>query len=137
MVPPKEYFYYLKTAFKKNHVHGYMIGHKANRKICIYAEGDKWIVSEVWRGVAVSPTEYNLDNIWHACEDIIARLARDEKHRKKIWMDWASPSNWAEKMDEPVSMRVISSEEAMQIIKRRNNDQKVCSKDRKLRCITD
>lgn len=137
MVSPKEYFYYLKTAFKKNHVHGYMIGRKANRKTCIYSEGDKWIVSEVRCGVAVSPTEYNLSDIWRACEDIIARLARDEKHRKKIWMDWASPSNWAEKMDEPVSMRVISSEEAMQIIKRRNNDQKVCSKDRELRCITD
>ena len=116
MVSSKVYFYYLKTAFKKNHVHGYMIGRKANRKTCIYSEEGKWIVSEVRRGVAVSPAEYNLDNIWHACEDIIARLARDEKHRKKIWMDWASPSNWAEKMDEPISIRVISQEEANMIL---------------------
>ena len=47
----------------------------------------------------MSPKEYDLDDIWHACEDIIARLSRDEEHRKKVWMDWASPSNWAEKMD--------------------------------------
>ncbi len=99
MVSPKEYFYYLKKAFKKNHVHGYMIDRKANRKTCLYSENGKWVVSEVRRGAAVSPKEYDLDDIWHACEDIIARLSRDEEHRKKVWMDWASPSNWAEKMD--------------------------------------
>lgn len=100
MVASKEYFFYLKQAFKKNHVHGYMIGRKANRKICIYPENDKWIVSEIRRGEEISPAEYDYDAIWLACEDIIARLSKNEKHRKKIWMDWASHSNWAEKMSQ-------------------------------------
>ena len=116
MVPPKEYFYYLKKALKKNHVHGYMIDRKANRKTCIYSENGKWVVSEIRRGVAVSPREYDLDDLWHACEDIIARLSRDEEHCKKTWMDWASPTNWAEKMDEPIAIRKLSPEEASKLI---------------------
>ena len=84
MVPAEEYFYYLRKAFKKNHVHGYMIDRKANRKTCIYSENGKWVVAEIRRGVAVSPKEYNLVDLWHACEDIIARLSRNEEHRKRI-----------------------------------------------------
>ena len=101
MVPPKEYFYYLKKAFKKNHVHGYMIGRKANRKTCIYP--DNRMSSSVparhrkQHGMAISPVEYGYYDIWKACEDIIARVSRNEEHRKKVWMDWASPTNWAER----------------------------------------
>ncbi|MBR6223702.1 MAG: hypothetical protein IKQ71_09710 [Lachnospiraceae bacterium] len=107
MISSEEYFGYLKKAFKKNHVQGYRIGCKANRKICIYKDHGKWIVSEIQQGLAISPTEYDPDDIWHACEDIIERLAKNEEHRRKIWMDWASPSNWAEKMDEPLSIHII------------------------------
>ena len=107
MVTPEEYFYYLKTAFKKNHVHGYMIERKANRRTCIYSENGKWVVSEIKHGMAISPIGYDPDDIWHACEDIIARLSKDEEHRKKIWMDWASLSDWAEKMDGPLSIRIV------------------------------
>ena len=78
MVPPKEYFYYLKKAFKKNHVHGYMIGRKANRKTCIYPDNRKWVVSEIQHGVAISPVEHGYYDIWKACEDIIARVSRNE-----------------------------------------------------------
>ena len=116
MVSSEEYFYYLRKAFKKNHIHGYMIDCKANRKTCIYSENRKWVVSEIRSGVAVSPKEYDLDDLWHACEDIIARLSRDEEHRKKTWMDWASPTNWAERMDEPIAIRKLTQEEARKIV---------------------
>lgn len=62
MVSPEEYFYYLRKAFKNNHIHGYMIDCKANRKSCIYSENGKWVVSEIRRGVAVSP-KYG----WYRC----------------------------------------------------------------------
>ena len=117
MVSPEEYFYYLRKAFKKNHVHGYMIDCKANRKTCIYSENGKWVVSEIRSGVAMSPKEYDFDDLWHACEDIIARLSRDEEHRKKTWMDWASPTNWAEKMDVPIAIRKLSPEVARKLVK--------------------
>ncbi len=112
MVSPKDYFYNLKKAFKKNHVHGYMINRKANRKTCIYLENGKWVVSEIQHGRAILPAEYDSDDLWHACEDIIARLSRDEEHRKAIWMEWATPLDWAEKMEEPLSIRVISRPES-------------------------
>ena len=111
MVPPKEYFFYLKNAFKKNHVHGYMIGKKANRKICIYLENRKWIVAQFRNGVPCSVVEYKYNDIWHACEDMIARLAKDEKHRKKIWMDWADSTYWSEKMSEPIVFHLVKDNE--------------------------
>ncbi len=117
MVAPEEYFYYLRRSFKKHHIHGYMINRKANRKTCIYSENGKWVVSEMRRGVAVSPREYDSDDLWHACEDIIERLSRDEEHRKKTWMDWASPTNWAEKMDIPPSAIPLSEDEYHKLMK--------------------
>ncbi len=102
MVTPAEYFYYLKRALRGFHIHGYRIDLKKDRKTCIYSEHGKWVVARVEKGEAVDPSEYEPDDIWHACEDLINRLVEDEEQRKKVWMAWASPTNWAEKMAEPL-----------------------------------
>ena len=112
MVEPREYFFYLKRAFKKNHVHGYMIDKKASGKTCIFMEDGKWNVALIKNKIPIDQKVYDADELWTACEDIIARLARNEKHRKEIWMDWASPTNWAEKMDVPITFKIISKPNA-------------------------
>jgi len=119
MVSAKVYFYYLKRAFKANHIHGYSINRKCNRKTCIYKENGKWNVAEVKRNETHDLIEYDEDCLWRACEDIIARLSKNENQRKKTWMDWASPTNWAEKMDEPIVAIPISQEELEKLIKSR------------------
>ena len=111
MVSAKVYFYYLKRAFKANHIHGYSINRKCNRKTCIYKEKGKWIVAEIKGDETHDLIEYDEDCLWQACEDIIGRLSKNENKRKKTWMAWASPTNWAEKMDEPLVGIPISQEE--------------------------
>lgn len=44
-------------------------------------------------------------------------MARDEEHRQKIWMSWASPSNWEEKMDEEIKIRRIVSKDVLDAVK--------------------
>lgn len=68
-------------------------------------------MSTVIKNIPVNPKEYDIRALWTACEDIIARLAKSEERRKSIWMDWASPTNWAEKMDIPPSVVPISLDE--------------------------
>lgn len=101
MVPPEEYFYYLRRSFRSNRVKGYCIGKKRRGKVCLYEEDGEWVVAYIRKGVAEDPKRFPADGIWRACEEIINRLVQDDRH-DKVWMDWASPSNWAEKMDEPL-----------------------------------
>ena len=117
MVAPEEYFYYLRKSFEKHHVHGYMIGKKKNHCVCIYEENGKWIVSTVIKDIPVNPKEYDIRALWKACEDIIARFAKSEERRKRIWMDWASPTNWAEKMDIPPLAISITINEYHKLVK--------------------
>ena len=54
------------------------------------------MVSEIRRETEVSPKEYDMDDLWYACEDIIARLSRDEETDEKtssLVTVWAIPQN--------------------------------------------
>lgn len=121
MVQAEVYFDYLRNAFRSNRVRGYCVGRKINGKTCIFDKDGKLIVAEVKGKILYNPKEYDYECIWLACEDIIARLARDEEHRQKIWMSWASPSNWAERMDEEIKIRIVSKngsyEELFSVVK--------------------
>ena len=117
MVPAKVYFNYLKKAFRSHRVHGYCVGQKRSGKTCIFDENGKLIVAKVKRKILYNPKEYDYECIWLACEDIIARLARDEEHRQKIWMSWASPTNWEEKMDEEIKIIRIASKDVLDVVK--------------------
>ncbi len=109
MVEPEIFFHYLRRSFLKHVVIGYGINKKVNNRTCIYMEDGKWVVARIKKGSAIDEKRYDIDDIWSACEDMIKRLSRSVNHHKKVWMDWASPSNWAEKMDEPLKIRIISS----------------------------
>lgn len=111
MVSPEIYFYNLHRALRANHIRGYAIDKKCNGKTCIYMNNGKWIVAEIKEGKTIEAVEYNNECLWGACEDIITRLAKDKEQREKVWMDWASPTGWAEKMDEPLALHIISKEE--------------------------
>ena len=117
MVPAKVYFYYLRNAFKAHRVSGYCVGQKRNGKTCIFDVNGKLVVAEVKGKILYNIKEYDYEYIWLACEDIIARLARDEEQRQKIWMSWASPSNWEEKMDEEIKIRRIVSKDVLDAVK--------------------
>jgi len=117
MLSAKVYFYYLRKAFKSHRVSGYCVGQKRNGKTCIFDENGKLVVAEVKEKILYNPKEYDYECIWLACEDIIARMARDEEHRQKIWMSWASPSNWEEKMDEEIKVRRIVSKDVLDAVK--------------------
>ena len=117
MLSAKVYFYYLRKAFKSHRVSGYCVGQKRNGKTCIFDENGKLVVAEVKEKILYNPKEYDYEYIWIACEDIIARMARDEQHRQKIWMSWASPSNWEEKMDEEIKVRRIVSKDVLDAVK--------------------
>lgn len=117
MVPAKVYFYYLKNAFRSHRVSGYCIGQKRNGKTCIFEKDGKLLVAEVKGKDLYNLKEYDYEYIWMACEDIIARLARDEEHRQKIWMSWASPTNWEEKMDEEIKIRRVVSKDVLDAVK--------------------
>lgn len=99
MVAPEEYFYYLKRSLIKHGVFGCKVNKKVNNRLCIYMEDGKWVISNIKRGIAVDPKVYDIGYLWRACEEIIRRACKNEEKRKKVWMDWASPTNWAEKMD--------------------------------------
>lgn len=111
MVGSKEYFYYLRRAFFFNRMCGYRLNRKVNNRTCIYFEDGKWVVAYVKKGIAIDSKLYDENNLWNACEDITKRLAQNDNHYKKIWMDWASPVNWAKKMDEPIGIRVVTNED--------------------------
>lgn len=117
MVPAKVYFDYLRNAFKSHRVRGYCVGQKRNGKTCIFDVNGKLVVAEVKGKILYNPKEYDYECIWLACEDIIARLARDEEHRQKIWMSWASPTNWEEKMDEEIKIRRVVSKDVLDAVK--------------------
>ena len=102
MVPPEEYFYYLRRSFRTYRIKGYTVGKKRSGKTCMYEDNGKWVVAFVENGVAVDPKRFPIDHIWPACEEMINRLVPDKALREKVWMGWASPSNWAEKMAEPL-----------------------------------
>ncbi|ADL35436.1 hypothetical protein bpr_I2704 [Butyrivibrio proteoclasticus B316] len=117
MVPAKVYFDYLRNAFKSHRVRGYCVGQKRNGKTCIFDENGKLVVAEVKGKVLYNFKVYDYEYIWMACEDIIARLARDEEHRQKIWMSWASTTNWEEKMDEEIKIRRVVSKDVLDAVK--------------------
>ena len=107
MIPAGEYLKYLDQALAKYHVHGYLIEKKANNKWCLFKEDKRWIVAKPVKNMLISSAEYEEDAIWLACEDLIARVTKNEEQRKKVWTDWATNANWAEKMNEPLSARLI------------------------------
>ena len=112
MVSAEEYFFYLRFSFIKHGIWGCRINKKVNNHNCIYMEDGQWVVSYVRRGENINPTRYDVDYLWYACEDFINRACKDEEKRKKVWMDWASPTNWAEKMDDvPLAIKVEKGED--------------------------
>ena len=108
MVDIETYYYYLWAAFRDNHVHGYMIGKRESGKTCLYMGDDgRFVVSYVKKGKDINPKYYDYDEIWDACEDIITRVAKTERQREKLLNDWGSPTNWAERMSEPLIARRV------------------------------
>ena len=117
MVSSNVYFSNLKSAFRRNHISGYAIDKRVRDKTCIFMEDGKWIVAKVTGNNLVDPRIYDLNSLWNACEDIISRLIKDETLRKKVWMEWASPTDLQEKWDEPlVAFPVLSKEVKEEIV---------------------
>ena len=117
MVPSNVYFSYLKTAFRRNHISGYATDKRVRDQTCIFMEDGNWIVAKVTGNNLVDPRIYDLNSLWNACEDIISRLVKDEALRKKVWMEWASPTDLQEKWDEPiVAFPVLSNEVKEEIV---------------------
>ncbi len=112
MVSADEYFYYLRISLLRHGIWGCRINRKVNNHYCIYMDDGQWVVSYVRKGENIDPARYDVDYLWYACEDLINRACKDEEKRKKVWMDWASPTNWAEKMDDvPIAIKVEREED--------------------------